>query len=1411
MNLYHLTAIPATAISAIAQGSFSAPRQYELIVSTGTSLELYRLVPKQKRLLPLFRTELFAQIRAIASFRLPATRRDYLVVTSDSGSLTVLSPDVLSATFRQVHCEPFGRSGCRRVVPGQFLTCEPRGRACMIAAVERAKFAYVLNRDAQDNLTISSPLEAHKSSCVTYAMHALDVGFDNPVFAALERPYEENAVKLLVYYELDLGLNTVVRKLTSPVRPSSFVLLPVPGHTDGPGGVLVCSAGYVTYRSLFDEEDTMQRTAANGTHPNGNVSPPSFLETAIPFREGTDSSSTMIVSGTAYHDRKGNAFFFMLSTELGDLIKAELSWTPNDGATELRLVYFDSLPAPVLAMTIFRSGFLFVALEGSDALLLKFKAVDVPDNDPAGGLSISSQQQVDELSSTYTDASHGVVHAVNPNDLTNGALTPTSTLTAQQTYTNLAGKPFFARKPKLSHLSVEATLESLAPILNMSNATDMDGESLMLSTGRGQAASVRGIRRGISVIEMSSPHALSSRITNVFTFKERADDAHHRFIVVSFRDRTKVLIVGDARVEETFTSGFELSVSTIYGGQISRDSFVQIHASGVRFIPGGRVDEATEWIPPVPSRIVAGCCNKGQAVVALSSGTVVYFEIDAERDRLMEMDKISNALVPSGGDGTVSLGAGDEGTTPTVAIPEVPPGRQRAFFFAVGDGASSKVRLYRIGLDGSAEALGIHVAPAPIESIALVDFGIRTKDDSPGSGTKAFGVEDSASYKAFLSLVIGTKHGAVVRVSVDETTGKLGDKRSMFLGPEHVHLRHATMGGVTTCFALGSKPYMMFAQGGRIEVSPMTTESMQHVASLSSEEFPGGFVAAHGAKLRLLCVDLLHALQAGADMPIPSPASALPAPTTLGCLFQTTRTRASATIRRVVRVAEKDAGFNTNRRDSGGKKRPRTPGLFVVLESDHRVVNAHPVRDAHREATTGKSKKRVEVNTSGLGNWFSRMTLVRTLSVVSADEMDEEDIELDGSDPLVSFSTEAVSILDSVTLEDIHDCILCATSTSSFTPAENEVDTISYVVVSHARNLVVSATSPDSARERRRMEEEGNKSFGMLRVYRIDKEFKLRLVHETRIAEPAFAMAAFRDMVAVGAGNAVRLYSLGKRQLLRKVEYRAAVQNRVCAIAVTGGDRLFVADKQESVTLFKYMKGRTDGATPNGINGGATVANVRMDEIREGGRLVAIASDEVARWVTCLHALDYATVCGGDMFGNVFVLRLPEEVAPGAEQLATAGVPRSGALCGAACAPHGLRVEACVHVGAGVTCVTEARINASASTPLVGSDSITNESAIIYGTMNGAVGVIMPFATTTDAEFARKLEMIMQKGWRSPVGRDHLSFRSSFYTTRSIIDGDFCEMFVAAKIEQKEAWAKSVGRSVHDIVRKLDELHASVV
>lgn len=69
------------------------------------------------------------------------------------------------------------------------------------------------------------------------------------------------AQKHLTYYELDLGLNHVLRKWSEPIDNGANLLVPVPGGGDGPGGVLVCADNFIIYRSEAHEEGCCSLTS----------------------------------------------------------------------------------------------------------------------------------------------------------------------------------------------------------------------------------------------------------------------------------------------------------------------------------------------------------------------------------------------------------------------------------------------------------------------------------------------------------------------------------------------------------------------------------------------------------------------------------------------------------------------------------------------------------------------------------------------------------------------------------------------------------------------------------------------------------------------------------------------------------------------------------------------------------------------------------------------------------------------------------------------------------------------------------------------------------------------------------------------------------------------------------------------
>jgi splicing factor 3B subunit 3 len=271
-------------------------------------LELIRPDEKQGTYSTIYKQEVFGQIRKIIPFRLTGLTTDYVVVGSDSGRITILEFNSELERFEVVHQETYGKTGCRRIVPGEFLAADPKGRAVMVGAVEKQKFVYILNRE-NNEVTISSPLEAHKPHNIVFDMCGLDVGYNNPVFACLEIDYGDpdspfsavvsgNPQKNLVLYELDLGLNHVVRNYVEAVDNSAHMLLSIPADPTGPGGVIVVCENFIVYKKV-DHSDR---------------------ECPIPRRNDMDQQRKLFCIASALHRQK-NFFFYMIQSELGDLYK----------------------------------------------------------------------------------------------------------------------------------------------------------------------------------------------------------------------------------------------------------------------------------------------------------------------------------------------------------------------------------------------------------------------------------------------------------------------------------------------------------------------------------------------------------------------------------------------------------------------------------------------------------------------------------------------------------------------------------------------------------------------------------------------------------------------------------------------------------------------------------------------------------------------------------------------------------------------------------------------------------------------------------------------------------------------------------------------------------------------------------
>ena len=526
------------------------------------------------RLQTICSTEVFGQIRSIVPFRFPGAHEDYVIVGSDSGRIVILKFSKEKDAFLKIHQETFGKSGCRRIIPGQYLAVDPKGRACLIGALEKQKFVYVLNRDSEARLTISSPLEAHKNHHVVYDIVGLDMGFDNPQFAAIELGYAEadsdptgeagrEAEKQLVIYELDLGLNSVARKYAESIDSGANMLISVPGVADGgPGGVIICCENFLLYRNLENEQE---------------------FRVVIPRRSNLPSARSVLITAAATLKQKSK-FFTFVQSEYGDLYKVTLLYE-GSVVRDLKVKYFDTIPT-ASSICILRRGFLFAASEHGDHALYQFEGLG---DDDAVEASSSGPQPISSMH--------------------------------QMEYLPLLFEPRF---PPVNLDPID-TVESLAPVIDMKVANLLREETpqILTACGAGARSSLRLLRPGLSVTEMAVSE-VPGVPTNVWTLKRKSDDEQDSYIVISFINGTLVLKVGET-VEQTDETGFATDAPTLGAQHMHDDSLVQILPTAIRHVQeGGRI---SEWQAPARSNIAKVSTNERQVAVALAGGDLIYFEL----------------------------------------------------------------------------------------------------------------------------------------------------------------------------------------------------------------------------------------------------------------------------------------------------------------------------------------------------------------------------------------------------------------------------------------------------------------------------------------------------------------------------------------------------------------------------------------------------------------------------------------------------------------------------------------------------------------------------------------------------------------------------------------------------------------
>lgn len=323
-----------------------------------------------------------------------------------------------------------------------------------------------------------------------------------------------------------------------------------------------------------------------------------------------------------------------------------------------------------------------------------------------------------------------------------------------------------------------------------------------------------------------------------------------------------------------------------------------------------------------------------------------------------------------------------------------------------------------------------------------------------------------------------------------------------------------------------------------------------------------------------------------------------------------------------------------------------------------------------------------------------------------------------------------------------------------------------YLMVGTTKNLIFSPPSNDGS---------------LIYTFKIKRNRskipEIELLHKTDVDLQPSSLCVFHDKMLVGMGGQLRLYEMGRKQLLRKSTSRFDFLRRVNKIHHLAGDIVVVGDSSESVSLMTFDHSK------NQFN--------------------AFCNDTTKRQITSFELLDNRTVIAGDRFGNIFVNRIPRPVA---EQIDNNVLLK-------------FQEDSLGASSSRLIKICDFYVQDIVTSLQKGSFVVGGTESIIYTGIQGTVGLLLPLATNQEVELLITLENLLRdyfndafddfdktKNGPNLAGKEHIKFRGYYNSVKNVIDGDFIERFYELNQSAKIKIAGKLNRTPREVERKIYDL-----
>ena len=594
MYLGNVTIKQSTTVSQSIIGNFISPNRLDLIIVKGSSkIELVHIEDStQIKYDILISLETFSHIRRIAPMKDTYTKKDNLVVLSDSGKLVIFEIDIDKKKFVRINQEIYGKSGCRRITPGEYLAIDNKSRAMMIGGIEKEKFVYIfkeinnnlilnanleenknININADDNdynrKVISSPLEVFTPQHICYDLISLEVGYANPIFVSIEVKYnstqdwvnsnyeinkENQFQKKILFYQVEIKNNYVVKMLEHNIDNSAYSLYSInyeKKNEISQNKYLICN--FIIFCKGFFNLCNVKENKINKFE-----------------KYSFDNKESIIINKSVYSNQEKEDEYNLICQNQSGIIYHILFKISNH-PREIYHISINSIykcsPGATISILF---NILFLGKETTNTEIYSISKIKNEKDKNNLSLKLEKKYEINSLNSLI-DFVYGDY------DLSN--------------------------IPKIYSISGTKD-ESYLKTINIKTIYD---------------------------INQLSVNKIPAQPLNIFLLKKNFEDKFDTYIILSFVNKTLIYEIDykTYNIIETTSHNFETKLPTLYITILKDNSFLQVLPNGILHI---KPEKKTTFLKS-SSNILCSCANNNQLIIGLENKESLYFEFDTELNK----------------------------------------------------------------------------------------------------------------------------------------------------------------------------------------------------------------------------------------------------------------------------------------------------------------------------------------------------------------------------------------------------------------------------------------------------------------------------------------------------------------------------------------------------------------------------------------------------------------------------------------------------------------------------------------------------------------------------------------------------------------------------------------------------------